>query len=166
MSFPVLLVWIDPLEKELRQWYTDAIKAHNDHVLWDPYPNSGFDLAFPTSVAFEPSADARKIDFKIKAVMGDGDDQVTAFYMLPRSSIAKTPLILANQVGLIDAGYRGNLIGAFRHLGTSTFKAETHARLLQIGHPNLKPFLVYIIDSESELGTTLRCTTIKSKNSP
>lgn len=64
--------------------------------------------------------------------------------------------MLANQVGLIDAGYRGNLIGAFRHLGNSTFQTETHSRLLQIGHPTLKPFLVYMTNSEAELGATLR----------
>jgi len=155
INFPVLLIWIDPLETELKQWYMDAIKAHNDHVLSDPYPDSGFDLAFPSTVSFEPS-DVCKVDFKIKAMMGDGDDQVTAFYLLPRSSIAKTPLMLANQVGLIDAGYRGSLIGAFRHLGKSTFQMETHSRLLQIAHPALKPFLVYLTHSEEELGTTLR----------
>ena len=32
-----------------------------------------------------------------------------SFLLLPRSSISKTPLRLSNSVGLIDAGYRGEL---------------------------------------------------------
>ena len=34
-----------------------------------------------------------------------------AYYLFPRSSISKTPLRLANSIGLIDGGYRGELIG-------------------------------------------------------
>ena len=30
-----------------------------------------------------------------------------AYYLFPRSSISKTPLRLANSIGLIDGGYRG-----------------------------------------------------------
>ena len=37
---------------------------------------------------------------------------------IPRSSIAKTPLMLANSVGIIDAGYRGNLIAAVKYVPT------------------------------------------------
>jgi dUTPase len=33
-----------------------------------------------------------------------------AFWLMPRSSISKTPLRLANSMGLIDAGYRGPLL--------------------------------------------------------
>ena len=33
--------------------------------------------------------------------------------MYPRSSLSKTMLRLANSVGIIDAGYRGHLIGMF-----------------------------------------------------
>ena len=36
----------------------------------------------------------------------------TAYYLYPRSSMgSKTPLRLSNSVGIIDAGYRGNIIG-------------------------------------------------------
>ena len=37
----------------------------------------------------------------------------TGYYMYPRSSLSKTKLRLANSVGIIDSGYRGNLIGMF-----------------------------------------------------
>ena len=40
--------------------------------------------------------------------------QCVAYQLYPRSSMSKYPLMLANHVGIIDSGYRGNLIGAFR----------------------------------------------------
>lgn len=40
------------------------------------------------------------------------------FYMLlyPRSSIVKTNLVLANSVGVIDSGYRGNIKVCFKYI--------------------------------------------------
>ena len=37
-----------------------------------------------------------------------------AYQIYPRSSLSKYPIMLANHVGIIDSGYRGNLIVAFR----------------------------------------------------
>ena len=34
------------------------------------------------------------------------------YFLMPRSSISKTPLRLCNSVGLIDAGYRGEIMAA------------------------------------------------------
>lgn len=36
------------------------------------------------------------------------------FMLVPRSSISKTPLMLANSIGIIDPGYRGELMAALR----------------------------------------------------
>ena len=75
--------------------------------------------------------------------------------MFPRSSISKTPLMLANHTGIIDAGYRGSLIGAFRNVSGEDFQVEKHTRLLQVCHPSLCPIIVELVD-ESELSTTAR----------
>ena len=40
------------------------------------------------------------------------NDKNIGYYLYPRSSISKTPLILANSVGIIDSGYRGNIKAA------------------------------------------------------
>ena len=85
------------------------------------------------------------------------------FYLYPRSSIAKTPLRLSNNVGIIDSGYRGNL-GAFvdnihrSKNGDTSWTVEKHTRLFQICGPNLEPIEVEIVDSESDLGKTSRGT--------
>ena len=54
-----------------------------------------------------------------------------AYFLLPRSSISKTPLRLANSIGLIDAGYRGNLKAAMdyhRGLNVDNVKLEKGKR--------------------------------------
>lgn len=74
------------------------------------------------------------------------------YLLVPRSSISKTPLIMANSIGIIDAGYRGNIIAAVYNTSSEQYpyiiKAGT--RLFQIVSPALKPFDVKIVRSLSE----------------
>jgi dUTP pyrophosphatase len=83
----------------------------------------------------------------------------TGFYVHPRSSLSKTPLRLANSTGIIDAGYRGHLIGMLDCLFNDPscdakfdYYAEAYTRLLQICGPNLMPIYVKIVNSVEELG--------------
>ena len=84
----------------------------------------------------------------------------TPFYTYARSSISKTPLRLANNQGIIDAGYRGNLIGMFDCIFNDTsnedrdydFQMQKYSRVLQICAPGLVPIFVKIVDSLAELG--------------
>jgi dUTP pyrophosphatase len=71
--------------------------------------------------------------------------------MHPRSSLSKTALRLANSTGIIDAGYRGPLIGMFDCI-VNTCVIEKYTRLLQICAPNLMPIYVRIIDNIIDLG--------------
>lgn len=75
------------------------------------------------------------------------------FYMYPRSSIVKTPLRLANSVGIIDSGYRGNLMGVFDvfpDTSISNYTIESGVRLLQICSPWLGPIRVNLVDELDE----------------
>ena len=65
---------------------------------------------------------------------------------------------LANNTGIIDSGYRGNLMGAFDNFGTGEGVTSVtdaswyqscprYQRLLQICMPDLSPFTVEIVDS-------------------
>ena len=63
-----------------------------------------------------------------------------SFLMLPRSSISKTPLRLANSVGLIDAGYRGELMAVVDNISDHDYIVREGSRLFQIVNPELKPF--------------------------
>jgi dUTP pyrophosphatase len=79
----------------------------------------------------------------------------TAFYIYPRSSISKTPLMLANNTGIIDSGYRGSLIGAFRWLRTNSdnYTVEQNTKLVQICHPSLCPIYVVLVNEEDLTST-------------
>ena len=72
--------------------------------------------------------------------------------MYPRSSLSKTQLRLANNTGIIDAGYRGPLIGMFDCLTDDEYEVSGFTRLLQICAPGLVPIYVRIIDTVAELG--------------
>ena len=93
-------------------------------------------------------------------------EYLTPFYTYVRSSISKTPLRLANNQGIIDAGYRGNLIGKFDCIYDLTyndkfpksgikavdFYMEAYSRILQICAPGLVPIYVNIVNNIEELG--------------
>jgi len=64
-------------------------------------------------------------------------------------------LMLANHTGIIDSGYRGNLIAALRLLSDRPYVVDKHTRLLQICHPQLCAVYVVMVD-ERELSTTAR----------
>ena len=49
--------------------------------------------------------------------MMNKDEKNVSYYLYPRSSIIKTPLRMSNSVGIIDAGYRGNIIGCVDNIG-------------------------------------------------
>ena len=54
------------------------------------------------------------------------------YLILPRSSIAKTPLRLSNSIGLIDGGYRGEIMAAVDNIKTEDYTVEPGQRLFQL----------------------------------
>ena len=133
----------------LYEKYSESVSQHNESLLQNPYPNSGFDLFFPEETIFD-STNSKFVSMDIKCEMRAYTNEMISsvgYYSYPRSSISKTPLLLANNVGIIDSGYRGNIIGAFRNLSTKPYRVEQYARLLQICAPDLRPFTVELVDT-------------------
>ena len=61
--------------------------------------------------------------------------------LLPRSSVSKTSLGLANSVGVIDSGYRGEIMLKYRHIGGKNPFYRTGDRvgqLMIIPHPKVE----------------------------
>ncbi len=54
------------------------------------------------------------------------------YLIMPRSSIAKTPLRLSNSIGLIDGGYRGEIMAAVDNIKTEDYTVEPGQRLFQL----------------------------------
>lgn len=150
-----LKIWVDNTGTEavwLREAYTKAIEAHNRKIAdSEPYADSGFDLLVPASKEIA-DIHTTMIDHGIRCSM-TMMDAPTGFMLYPRSSLSKTPLMLANHVGIIDSGYRGNIIGAFRKLaGYPPWTVLKESRLLQICHPTLLPIYVELVEHEQQLG--------------
>jgi dUTP pyrophosphatase len=60
-------------------------------------------------------------------------------------------------VGIIDSGYRGDLIGAFDcKTPSSQYVVLKQDKLVQICAPGLVPIIVELVDSLAELGETSR----------
>ena len=133
----------------------------------DPYTtgmlDSGIDLYFPKDVLCEPHK-TTKISLDVKCCVYDISQQEhfekcilektceniisQPFYVYPRSSIGKTPLRLANSVGIIDAQYRGNLIVQVDNISNVPYTIQKGQRLFQICSQDLTPFrCVKIVDS-------------------
>jgi dUTP pyrophosphatase len=177
-NFAVLKLAVSKSDAELAELYKTHIDKHNESLLNSSFPNSGFDLFVPQEAEFETDFVTKFVDLKIKGEMiycdktmevevedGDGEEITLhgvsyscAYYVYPRSSISKTPLMLANHVGIIDSGYRGNLLAALRKLPSGEsrpYVVEKHTRLFQICHPTLCPVYVVLVD-ESELNSSER----------
>ena len=140
-----LFIYIDPANVELREVYEKHVAAHNNKIDTDPYPDSGFDIITPKTHILQPNISfaSQMVDFEIKTEMGF-KGHPAAFYIHPRSSISKTPLMLANHTGIIDCGYRGNIKGAFRNLDHSEYVMEEYSKVLQICHPSLCKIRVFL----------------------
>jgi dUTP pyrophosphatase len=158
---PVLYLYVDSNNLDLINSYKNQAEKHNNEVLNGSHPNSGFDLFFTESAKFD-NVKTTMVDFRVKCEMKyyntlENISKPSAFYLYARSSLSKTPLMLSNHVGIIDSGYRGFLLGAFRNLSPESYVVEKYQRLLQICSPDLKPFLVTLVD-ESFLSSTERGT--------
>ena len=137
--------------------YKQHIHDHNSKLFFDPFPDSGFDLLTPSEYVCN-KAGVNKINFGVKCcaqlVYNNDARYTTGYYMYPRSSLSKSPLRLANSVGIIDSGYRGNLIGMFDMLSvydSNNYVVNKFDRLLQICAPNLVPIYVQLVDGDNDL---------------
>lgn len=155
-SLMLLKIFVE--NPELKEKYKEAAEKHNLKMKNDKYPDAGFDIFTPEDY-FCNQAIVTKINFGIKCSASLVAWQMpntyvhSGYYMYPRSSLSKTKLRLANSVGIIDSGYRGNLIGAFDCITQNEeYKVLKYDRLVQICAPDLRPIIVQIVDSEEELG--------------
>ena len=138
--------------------YLNAIKNYNDPNnsinMSDYCLNAGFDLFCPHDLVSESSKQI-VIDHKIICCM-KYDYKYVSYYLYSRSSTPiKTPLRLANSVGIIDSGYRGNIKAIFDNINnqSSSFNINKNTRHVQICGPNIEyPMKIYIVNHLNELG--------------
>jgi dUTP pyrophosphatase len=151
-----LQIKIDIEDNILLTKYIDNANNHNNNLANNIFPDAGFNLLVPTTIDCYPNK-INKIDFGVKcsaSLISKNHSEFTGFYMYPRSSTgSKTLLRLANSVGIIDSGYRGNLIGCFDVANYSENNIQTiqqYSSIVQICAPSLVPIIVEIVDSLDE----------------
>jgi dUTPase len=180
----VLKLYVDVNDINLIDRYREAVNNHNNKLFINPHHiDAGFDLFAPGG---QDSRDDHNYDPSVLRFYGPGWENQnpvnrlnlrvscsariftdtgkmfdTGYYMYPRSSLSRTPLRLANSTGIIDAGYRGHLMGMFDVVNLpdnlsdsreADFFGQKYDRYLQICAPGLVPIVIEIVDSREELG--------------
>jgi dUTP pyrophosphatase len=158
-------LWNKPLSfdegfKEFLEKTEKNVFNHNKRIT-DSHPDSGFDLLCPTGLELNAGSISNKVHLGVRCAMyqrqsGSDVKIPLGFYLYPRSSTgSKTSLRLSNSVGIIDSGYRGELIGVFDASKNETIiGGET--RLLQVCSGDLTPFEVKVVYSVDDLNVTTR----------
>lgn len=108
--------------------------------------DSGWDLHFPEDVEIAPG-ETKMLDLGVSVAAYGEDGDATGFWMMPRSSIVKTPLRMANSVGLIDASYRGRLKAVVDNVKTKPYVVRKGDRLFQLVAPSLRAFQWTAVDA-------------------
>ena len=179
----VLKLFVDSYDNNLKNMYYAAADKHNNKLLNNSeHIDAGFDLFAPGNeegyeqeiygeqlrffgIGWDDKNPVNKLDLKVccsaRMFTDSGKNFNTGYYMYPRSSLSKTQLRLANSVGIIDAGYRGHLMGMFDVVNIpqdgdddreADYFGNKFDRYLQICAPGLVPIVVEIVNSSNELG--------------
>ena len=138
---------------------TEENALNHNKRMSDSHPDSGFDLICPKNMVLNAGTLSNKVHLGVRCAMYKTDSEPNiplGFYLYPRSSTgSKTSLRLSNSVGIIDSGYRGELIGVFdATIEENIIGRDT--RLLQICSGDLSPFNVKVVYSIDDLNITTR----------
>ena len=169
------------VSSDIYSMYKNAVDKHNikiDNYVYcinsgekngslEPSYDAGFDLFCPKDLLVNETTSMYEINHKIVTAM-KLDNRFVSYYLYSRSSTPKkTSLRLANSVGIIDSGYRGNIIANFDNMkyytdnenNYSNKKISVGERLVQICPPNIEyPMRIYLVDKIEDLGKTERGT--------
>ena len=130
---------------EVSGYYQNNTGERNDD-------NAGFDLYVPVDVEFS-AGEKKLVSMQVKAVLKNGVKGVH-YWMLPRSSISKTGLMLCNSVGVIDSTYRGELMAYLWNTKDVSVTVKRGDRLVQIVAPDMGH--ISSVEVVSELSSTVR----------
>lgn len=132
-----------PLNDDVKSMYEKHSHFHQG--------DAGLDLYCTEDITIKPGESA-KIDLKIQceAFKTKTKKTNTSYYLYPRSSISKTPLRMANSVGIIDAGYRGNIMMVVDNIKSEEYTVKKGDRLCQICGPSLGSIHMELVDKLNE----------------
>ena len=133
---------IKPLNEKAHEYYSNHKHFHDG--------DAGLDLYILEDIHFQPG-ETKAIKLGISCEPEDG----VAYYLFPRSSISKTPLRMSNSIGLIDGGYRGEIMAMCDNIKKEPYTVDRGQRLFQLVATDSSPIHYEIVD---ELQMTTRGT--------
>ncbi|PFH38516.1 putative deoxyuridine 5'-triphosphate nucleotidohydrolase [Besnoitia besnoiti] len=161
-----MLLRVQALTPEVRAMYA----AHGHYHAGD----SGLDLFVLEDQEIKAGETSFvKLGIKAAAYTKDGEagEKNVSWLLMPRSSISKTPLRLANSVGLIDAGYRGEVMAAVDNIKTFPYTLKKGDRIVQAVAFNGEGITLELVDEldktargEGGFGSTTEPEPKKAKN--
>jgi len=132
-------LYIKVLNDKARNFYENHGHFHQG--------DAGLDLYVLENVIFEPG-ETKLVKLGISCQPEDG----TAYFLMPRSSISKTPLRMSNSIGLIDGGYRGEIMACCDNIKSEKYSIKEGERLFQLVAANCSE-ITYEIKDELEDST-------------
>ena len=128
---------IKPLNDIAKDYYLNHGHFHKG--------DAGLDLYVLQDDIFK-AGETKKIKLGISCENQDGK----GYFLFPRSSISKTPLRMANSIGLIDAGYRGEIMAVCDNIKDYDFSIKKGDRLFQLVSADLSSIEFEIAESLSD----------------
>ena len=130
----------------------DISQLYKDHGSYHP-EDSGLDLFIINDITIPAGELSYKINLGIscEAFLSEQSEMNCSYYLYPRSSLgSKTSLRLSNSVGIIDAGYRGNIMAIVDNVDPENeVYISSGSRLFQICSPILSPIHFEVVNKLS-----------------
>ena len=107
----------------------DVEEVWNNHPTYNKAKRNedvGLDIPMPYSIVVPAAVNAFTVDLGFKA------EQNIGYMLVPRSSISKTPLRLANSIGIIDKAYRGKVMVKLDNISNEEFILKQGSCYFQI----------------------------------
>jgi hypothetical protein len=157
-EYMLLKIFVDSDDEALIQKYVQSASDHNEKLLENPsHYDSGFSIYFPEDITLSDIQHQVCIDYKIKCCAEmykfdlhtrvNGVKYATGFHTYVRSGPTFRLLRLSNNHGIIDSGYRDNIIVELDKMNNQPATFGKFTTLMQICAPNLLPIKVVIVDS-------------------
>ena len=128
---------IKPFNAEVKTFYENHGHFHDG--------DAGLDVYIINQQTIQAN-DTTLIHLQIACETNDGKP----YLLMPRSSIAKTPLRLCNSIGLIDGGYRGEIMAVVDNIKKESYTVEPGQRLFQLVAMDGSPIHFKLVDELSE----------------
>ena len=128
---------IRPFNAEVKQLYDNHGHFHDG--------DAGLDIYVINEQTIDPD-ETSLIHLQIACETSDG----RPYLLMPRSSIAKTPLRLCNSIGLIDGGYRGEIMAVVDNVKKEPYTVKPGQRLFQLVAMDGSPIHFTLVDKLTE----------------